>query len=154
MALTLNIPEEKADRIIRLLDMLAENSDAIESILRTLTRLKESGILAALEGLAEGFDEGFNYMARAEVMAAIGNLMMLLYMLSRIEQPVLLELAERMPRALSAMYREIKGVEKERERRRRKKVSILELLALMRSPEIYTLMSAMRSMMKDTSSKD
>ncbi|MCS7140862.1 MAG: hypothetical protein NZ888_01585 [Candidatus Nitrosocaldus sp.] len=153
MALTLNIPEEKADRIIRLLDMLAENSDAIESILRTLTRLKESGILAALEGLAEGFDEGFNYMARAEVMAAIGNLMMLLYMLSRIEQPVLLELVERMPRALSAMYREIKGVERERERRR-KKVSILELLALMRSPEIYTLMSAMRSMMKDTSSKD
>lgn len=144
MALTLNIPEEKAEKIIRLLDMLADNSDAIESLLRTLSRLKESGILAALEGLAEGFDEGFNYMARAEMMAAIGNLMMLLYMLSRIDQPVLFELAEKLPKGLNVMYEEIKAP--------RKKASILELLALMKSPEVYALISAMRSMLRSISS--
>ncbi|MEM0367052.1 MAG: hypothetical protein QW572_00350 [Candidatus Nitrosocaldus sp.] len=144
MAQTLNIPEEKAEKVIRLLDMLADNSDAIESLLRTLSRLKESGILAALEGLAEGFDEGFNYMARAELMAAIGNLMMLLYMLSRINQPMLFELAERLPKGLNAMYEEIKAP-------RKGKASILELLTLMRSPEMYALMSAVRSMMREVS---
>ncbi|MEM3121474.1 MAG: hypothetical protein QXT78_03790, partial [Candidatus Nitrosocaldus sp.] len=117
---------------------------AIESLLRTLSRLKESGILAALEGLAEGFDEGFNYMARAELMAAIGNLMMLLYMLSRINQPMLFELAERLPKGLNAMYEEIKAP-------RKGKASILELLTLMRSPEMYALMSAVRSMMREVS---
>lgn len=141
MALTLNIPEDKAERILRLLDMLADNQEAIESLLRTLSRLKESGVLAALEGLAEGFDEGFNYMARAEVMAAVGNLMMLLYMLSRIDQPMLFEIAEKMPRALSTIYGEIKA-----ERRR---AGILELLELVRSPEIFAFMSALRSMLKD-----
>ncbi|SPC33281.1 conserved protein of unknown function [Candidatus Nitrosocaldus cavascurensis] len=145
MALTLNIPEEKAEKVIRLLDMLADNSDAIESLLRTLSRLKESGMLAALEGLAEGFDEGFNYMARAEMMAAIGNLMMLLYMLSRIDQPMLFEIAEKLPKGLNLMYEEIKAP--------KKKASIMELLALMRSPEIFALMSAMRSMLKSISSK-
>lgn len=145
MALTLNIPEDKAEKVMRLLDTLADNSDAIESLLRTLSRLKESGILAALEGLAEGFDEGFNYMARAEMMAAIGNLMMLLYMLSRIDQPILFEIAEKLPKGLNLMYEEIKAP--------KKKVSIMELLALMRSPEIFALMSAMRSMLKSISSK-
>lgn len=149
MTLTLNIPEDKAERILGLLDMLADNSDAIESLLRTLSRLKESGILAALEGLAEGFDEGFNYMARAELMAAIGNLMMLLYMLSRIDQPMLFELAEKVPRALSIAYEEIKE-----SKMRRKRVGMLELLALMRSPEIYALMNALRMMLKDIPSKD
>lgn len=35
----------------------------------------------------------------------------------------------------------------------KKKARIMELLALMRSPEIFALMSAMRSMLKSISSK-
>ncbi len=146
MALTLNIPEDKAEKVIRLLDMLADNSDAIESLLKTISRLKESGILAAFEGLAEGFDEGFNYMARAELMSAIGNLMMLLYMISKIDQPMLYEMAEKVPKMVGTMYEGIKASKK-------RKASIFELISMMRSPEMYALINAVRSMIRDISDK-
>ncbi|MFN4336512.1 MAG: hypothetical protein ACK4FV_02885 [Candidatus Nitrosocaldus sp.] len=86
-------------------------------------------------------------MARAELMSAIGNLMMLLYMISRIDQPMLYEMAEKVPRTVGIMYEEVKASKK------RKKVSIFELFSIMRSPEIYALLNAVRSMVKDISDK-
>lgn len=79
MNITLDIPEDKAEKLTKLLEALADNVDGLESLLRTVSKLNESGILAALEGFAEGFDEGFNYMARPELMSAIGNLMIIIY---------------------------------------------------------------------------
>ena len=143
--ITLNIESEKAERLARLLEAFADNADAIESLLRTIARLKDTGMLAALEGLAEGFDEGFNYMARSELMATIGNFMMLLYAFSKIDQAILYEIAEKLPKGIETMHKELK--------KPRHKVGILEMLKILESPDMAAFLKAVQAMISEESYK-
>ena len=139
--ITLNIASDKAEKLTKLLEELANNTDAIESLLRTITKLNDSGILAALEGLAEGFDEGFNYMARQELMATIGNLMMIFYALSKIDQAILYEIAEKLPKGIETMHKELK--------KPRHKVGILEMLKILESPDMAAFLRAVQAMISE-----
>ena len=132
---------EKAEKLSRILEKLADNADAVEDILDTLSKLKETGILAGLSALAESFEEGFNYLIRPEVMGSAGNMMMLLYFMSKLDHAMLFETANNMPPCISKAYEEIKNTP-------RRKAGFFELLDLMRSPEIYAMLKAMRSMVE------
>ena len=95
---------------------------------------------AALTGLLEVSDETFNAMARAEVMKAVGNLMMLIYMLSSFDNFMLMRAAESTPRCVDVAVREASKVEGG--------LGLLELLRVMRSPEMATALKAFTSLMK------
>lgn len=125
------------ERIDRILAALEENADAIEAMIRLVGELKKSGLLDALLALAEMGDEIFSSLARPEVMKALGNAMALVYLLSRVDQEVLIALAEAAPDCIA------KAREAAREDR---PMSIRELLRLMTSPEMARLLRTARAL--------
>ena len=132
---------EKAEKLSRVLEKLADNADALEELLNALSKLRETGMLAGLTALAEGFEEGFNYLMRPELMGSIGNMMMLMYFMSKLDHAMLFETANNLPPCISKAYEELRNAPK-------KKAGLFELLDLMRSPEFYAMLRAMRSMVK------
>ena len=100
-------------KLALLLKELSDNADAILSLIEIAKMLRETGTTAALTGLLEVSDETFNAMARAEVMRAVGNLMMLIYMLSMFDNFMLMRAAESTPRCVDVAVKEAsKGNEK------------------------------------------
>ncbi len=134
------LPEEKAEKLARLLEKLADNADALEDILEALAKMKDTGLLAGTRALAESFEEGFNYLMRPEFVASIGNMMMLLYMISKMDHPMMFEMADKMPPCIKKAYDEFMQAPS-------KRAGLMELLNLMRSPEFYAMMRAMRVML-------
>ena len=127
-------------KLALLLKELSDNADAILSLIEIAKMLRETGTTAALTGLLEVSDETFNAMARAEVMRAVGNLMMLIYMLSSFDNFMLMRAAESTPRCVDVAVREASKVEGG--------LGLLELLRVMRSPEMATALKAFTSLMK------
>jgi Uncharacterized conserved protein len=127
-------------KLALLLKELSDNADAILSLIEIAKMLRETGTTAALTGLLEVSDETFNAMARAEVMKAVGNLMMLIYMLSSFDNFMLMRAAESTPRCVDVAVREASKVEGG--------LGLLELLRVMRSPEMATALKAFTSLMK------
>lgn len=123
-----------------LLKELSDNADTILSFIELAKMLKETGILAALSGLLETSDETFNATARAEVMKALGNMMMLVYMLSLFDNFMLMKAAETTPKCVDVAVKEASKVNKG--------MGILELLNTMRSPEMAAALKAFIAMMK------
>jgi len=127
-------------KLALLLKELSDNADAILSLIEIAKMLRETGTTAALTGLLEVSDETFNAMARAEVMKAVGNLMMLIYMLSSFDNFMLMRAAESTPRCVDVAVKEASKVEGG--------LGLLELLRVMRSPEMATALKAFTSLMK------
>lgn len=129
-----SIDFKKAAETIKL---LSENMDTIARIVKLLNDLKESGALAALEAFTEGSDELFNAATRTEFMSAIANAVTLVYMLSQFSHPMLVQMAETMPKCTGKAMEELKKTEKG--------MGLFQLLSLMRSPEMAAAMKAMVS---------
>ena len=135
------LPPEKAERLARVLEKIADNADSLEDMLDALSKFRETGALAGFTALAEGFEEGFNYLMRPEVMGSIGNMMILVYLMSRLNHAMLFETANNLPPCVSKAYEEFKNTPK-------KKAGFFELLDLIRSPEFYSMLKALRSMIE------
>ncbi|MFN4046266.1 MAG: DUF1641 domain-containing protein [Acidilobaceae archaeon] len=127
-------------KVALLLKELSENADSIMSLIEVASLLKESGTLAALSGLLETSDETFNAAARAELMKAIGNAMMLVYMLSLFNHGILLKAAETTPKCVETAINEAAKTDKG--------LGLLELLRVMRSPEMAAAIKSFMAMMK------
>ena len=135
------LPEEKAEKLAKLLERIADNADALEQLLDTLEKMKDTGLLEGISALAESFEEGFNYLMRPELMGAMGNMMMLIYFISRLNHPMIYEVAENTPPCIEKAWEEFKKTPN-------KKAGFFELLDLMRSPEFYGMMRAMKAMLE------
>lgn len=133
-----SLSDEDVEKMANLIGQLIENLDALTQTLNLLKQLKESGILEAATKLLEGVDELFNAMARHEVMKPVANVMMLVYMLSNLNYETLFQLAETMPKCMDKAMDEVKRTEKG--------MGLLELMRLMRSPEMAALLKAMIAM--------
>jgi uncharacterized protein YjgD (DUF1641 family) len=119
---------------------LSDNADAILSLIEVAKTLKETGTTAALTGLLEVSDETFNVIARAEVMKDVGNLMMLVYMLSMFDNFMLVRAAETTPKCVDVAVKEASKVERG--------LGLLELLSIMRSPEMAAALKAFTSIVR------
>lgn len=126
---------EEMERLSSLIKELAENADAIEALIRTAKALKESGFLEAVKTLSEMSDELFSSITKPEMMKALGNAMMLVYMLSQMDHPLLFKAAQSVPACTRAALEEASKTEKG--------LSILELMSIMRSPEMAAALKAL-----------
>ena len=133
-----SLSDEDVEKMANLIKQLIENLDTLTQALNLLKQLKESGILDVATKLLEGVDESFNAMARPEVMKPMANMMMLIYMLSNLNYEMLFQLAETMPKCMDKAMDEMKKTEKG--------MGLLELMRLMKSPEMAALLKAMIAM--------
>ncbi len=133
-----SLSDEDVEKMANLIKQLIENLDTLTQALNLLKQLKESGILDVATKLLEGVDESFNAMARPEVMKPMANMMMLVYMLSNLNYEMLFQLAEIMPKCMDKAMDEMKKTEKG--------MGLLELMRLMKSPEMAALLKAMIAM--------
>jgi len=140
-SLNLSLPEEKAEKLTKLLERLADSSEAIEDLLTTIDKLKDTGLLAGLKALSESFEEGFNYMIKPELLGSIGNMMMLIYFLSKLDHSKVYEFADKVPECLNKAYEEFKNSED-------KKAGLFELIKIMRSPEFFSMLKAMQKVLR------
>lgn len=85
--------EASVGDVDRLLAKLAEHQDAVEQLLEVVGRLHRSGLLAAVDGVLEEFDEQFSAATRPELMTLVANLMMLLGALGQVRYEPLFRLA-------------------------------------------------------------
>ncbi len=92
--------KEEKEKIEDIIKILIENKDAIKDIIEIVQKLRESGILSAVSGLLEGFEEGFNSIVKPELMGSIANAMMLVWMIGNLNHPMLFELAQKLPDGL------------------------------------------------------
>jgi uncharacterized protein YjgD (DUF1641 family) len=134
---------EEIERVLKSVDLkklailmkeLSDNADAILSLIEVAKMLKETGTTAALTGLLEVSDETFNAIARAEVMKAVGNLIMPVYMLSMFDNFMLMRAAETTPKCVDVAVKKASKVERG--------LGLLELLSIMRSPEMAAALKA------------
>lgn len=77
----------------RLWSKLAEHADAVEQLLEVLGRLQRTGLLSAVEGVLDEFDETFNAATRPELMTLVANLMMLMGVLGQVRYEPLFRMA-------------------------------------------------------------
>lgn len=127
-------------KVAMLLKELSENADSIAGLIEVARLLKESGALAGLSGLLEVSDETFNAATRPELMKAVGNAMMLVYMLSLFNHGTLLKAAEKAPVCVEAAVKEIAKTEKG--------LGLLELIRTMRSPEMAAALKSFLALMR------
>lgn len=137
MALT---PEQQ-QAAQELLEKILERKEAIECLLEHIDRIYESGILVALSALLENFDEGFNSIAKPDLMAALANIMLLIWMAGNLDHEMLFQAAQTFPEAMRAARQEFEATPE-------RKPSILELLRLIRQPEFYRLLRTMQAFLK------
>lgn len=126
--------EERAD-LDRILARIARSGPAIEQALDVLEQFADSGNLAALGGLFEEFDDNFNALTRPDLMGMVGNLMMVIGVLSQLPYQPFFDLAMRTPGAFQEAYPAF--------RERTKPLGIGEMVRLMRSPEMAAALQLM-----------
>lgn len=135
------VPQEKADRIAKLLELLIEKSDVVENLVRLVESLERLGLADVVSAVEENRDFAFNAIARKEVASLLGNAMVLMYMLSKVNQETLYEVAESAPRCIEDGYRELRNSPE-------KGMGLLEALRIIRSPEIAALLRALHRMLR------
>ncbi len=128
------LSEVDVKKLADLMATLSQNADGLIALLALAGELKEKGILASMGAVVEAYDELFNAMARPEMMKAMGNMMMLVYMLSQLDHGMLMQLAESMPKCSKAAMDEMKNASKG--------MGFKELMDFMRSPEMAALLKA------------
>ncbi len=128
------LAETDVRKLADLMATLSQNADGLIALLTLAGELKEKGLLAGMSAVVEAYDELFNAMARPEMMKAMGNMMMLVYMLSQLDHGMLMQLAEAMPRCSKEAMEEMKNTSKG--------MGFKELIDFMRSPEMAALLKA------------
>ena len=123
------------EKLIKLLELVEENYEALATTIELVAALKKSGLLDMLVQLADMGDELFNAMAKPEVMKMVGNLMMLGYILSQIDQSLLVKAAEKMPVCINTALGEAAKTERG--------MGIRDLLKTMTSPEMAAMLNAL-----------
>lgn len=129
----------REEKLLKLLDLLEENYEAIETAIKLVAALKRSGMLDAMLEIAERSDEIFNAAVRAELMKSLGNMMMLVYMLGQLDNFKLMMLAESLPKCVE---------EAEKAAGKGGGMGIRELLRVMTSPEMAAALRAFQASMK------
>ncbi len=117
----------------RLLAKLAQHQEAIEQLLAVIGRLQRTGLLAAVEGLLEEFDEMFSAATRREFMTLMANLMMIAGALGQVRYETLFRLA---------MYAAQAANEKLAQPRTRP-LGLMEMWRMLRSPEMAQALEVM-----------
>jgi uncharacterized protein YjgD (DUF1641 family) len=127
-------------KLERLLEKLAERSDALEQFAELIGKLHDSGILAAIEGLLEEFDESFNALTRPEPMTMLGNLMMLLGALGRVRYEPFFRGALYAAPALNEKLSQLLE--------RQKPLGLWEAWTLLRRPEVAAALEALVTLLQ------
>jgi len=132
---------EKSEKLMRLLELLAEKSEVVENMIKILEGISNIGAAELVETLNENTDLVFNLISKKEVIAMLGNLMMLLYLVSNLNHAQIAELAEKTPKCVEKSYEEFKKYPE-------KKMSLFEMLNIIRSPEFAALLKALMNLLK------
>jgi|UPI0003B5610A Uncharacterized conserved protein len=135
------IDEKEKEKIEDIIKTLIENKDAIKDIIEIVQKLQESGILSAVSGLLEGFEEGFNSIVKPEIMGSVANAMMLVWLIGNLNHQLLFELAQKLPEGMKKATEEFSQAQKE-------KPSIFKMLKLMKSPEFYAAIKSLHTMIR------
>jgi uncharacterized protein YjgD (DUF1641 family) len=135
------IDEKEKEKIEDIIKTLIENKDAIKDIIEIVQKLQESGILSAVSGLLEGFEEGFNSIVKPELMGSVANAMMLVWMIGNLNHQILFELAQKLPEGMKKATEEFSQAQKE-------KPSIFKMLKLMKSPEFYAAIKSLHTIIR------
>ena len=128
-------PEE----LERLVDELLEAREAIAQLARLARKLQETGLLAALEAMVDASEEEFSAIARPEMMGMISNMMLAAWMLGSIRGDIMFDLANTAPACVEDAYEELAKPQR--------KLGIIEMLNIMRSPEFAAALKAMQKML-------
>ena len=130
---------EKIDvnKLTETLTLMVESLDALNNLLTIVKKLDESGTLAFLNALVESSDEMFNAMATKDVMKMTGNLMMIMYLLSQLDQSILMKLAQTLPTCVNKAQETIEKTDKG--------LGTFELLNIMKSPEMAAMLKALQN---------
>lgn len=132
---------EKIDveKLERLVDALTEAGDALADLAVIAKKLKESGILAALDLLAESVDEEFADILKPDLMKAVANVLTLLFFLSKLNNVPVFEVLDKTPSCIDEAYEEFK--------KPHKRMGLFEMLGLLRGPEFAATLQAMQKML-------
>jgi uncharacterized protein YjgD (DUF1641 family) len=131
---------EERQALNGLLRKVARNAGAIEQVLDTVEHLGESGALAGLNATLAEFDDNFNAAMRPEVMSMLGNMMMLMGLLSEVRYEPFFDLAMNAPAAMNDAYPRFKT--------REEKLKLREAIELFRSPELASALELLVAIMR------
>jgi uncharacterized protein YjgD (DUF1641 family) len=123
----------------RLVESLVEAKDALTQMARIAAKLKETGMLDVLEAFLDSSAEQFNAIARADIMSMVANMMMAAWILGQIPHAMLVELSNKIPSCTQAAKEEFDKTDK--------KLGLMEMLNIVRSPEFAAALKAMQRML-------
>ncbi len=133
------------EKMLLLMKTISDNADSLIKMMNTLKKLDESGILPMIDTVAEMMDENFNAIARPEIMKAIGNLMMLVNLLSQLDHGMLMDLSMKLPKCIDKAKETFDKTEKG--------MGTFELMGAMKTPEMAATIKAMQELIKCTKGK-
>lgn len=138
---TEGLTEAERKDLDRVLARIARSAPAIDQALDALDHLADSGNLAALDGFLAEFDDNFNAVTRPDLMGMVANLMMLMGLLSQVRYEPFFNLAMRAPASVDEAYPRFRG--------RTEPMGFIEMLRLLRSPEVAGALEMLADVLRD-----
>lgn len=132
---------EKVDveKLEKLIDALVEAGDALADLAVLAKKLKEAGILAAMEAMIDTSEEELSAIARPDIMGMVSNMMLMMWLMGQIRGEVMFNLANKAPPCMDEAYDEF--------RKPHKRMGLFEMMNIMRSPEFAAALKAMQKML-------
>ncbi len=132
-----DVEREAYDAIVA---RVAQSSDGLFQALDLVDSLADSGTLAALNAIFEDFDENFSALTRPDLMGMVANLMMVMGVLSQLKYEPFFNLAMHTAPDLNKAYDDSHD--------RPEKMSMREMMGMMRSPEFASAMRTLDVVLK------
>ncbi len=145
------------DDIYNKLVKIEEELEEIKPTLETVKKLQESGLIAMIDGVAEEFDNIFNYASKMEILDILtmavrilepltkmmkkGDLDKLIEIFNKVDISKFIPLLEALANCSDKMEDVLKVSAK-----RKKKMGMMEMLNTVRSPEMAALLSLGKEM--------
>lgn len=129
----------EVEKLEKLVDALVESVDALAELAALAKKLKEAGILAALDALVDASEEEFSAIARPDIMGMVSNIMLMMWLMGQVRGEVMFNLANKTPPCIEEAYDEF--------RKPHKRMGLFELINLMRSPEFAAALKATQKML-------
>ncbi|MET1128340.1 MAG: hypothetical protein ABWW70_03385 [Thermoproteota archaeon] len=133
------LSEISPEDLERLVESLVEAKDALAQMARIAVKLKEAGVLDVLETFLDSSAEQFNAIARADIMSMVANMMMAAWILGQVPHAMLVELGNKIPSCTQAAKEEFDRIDR--------KLGLMEMLNIVRSPEFAAALKAMQRML-------